>query len=217
MTRDEIITLLLRRAGQREGDTTLSNQLEAELPFIQESFEQNGIQLQTGGSFWPNFLLSEESKTSTEKGVGRVSLPSDFLSEVNTASLFMYDGRWKHLEKDYWDVLISNFSEEGVPQYYAFFGDYFYLFPVPDGVYDLKMIYYQSDARLDNTNENRWTKHAPGLVLASLGYVMASKYIYDKDLAKEFRDEQFRAAQQLYTAEVAREQANFDAVKGEKI
>lgn len=216
MTRDEMLTLLLRRAGQREGDTKLQNQLIEESKLVQDNLEQNGVQIQGGGVFWPNFLVSEISTASTTADEPRVDLPADFLMEVEEGALFYKDssGSWHTLQKEFWDSLKNAGLGEGKPEYYAMLGDYFYIFPTPDASYTLKLIYFQQDTKLSDNVENRWLRKAPGLFLSKLGAVMAEQYLYDNQLAQRFQKEEAEAAIQLYNAEVAREQANFAAIKG---
>jgi len=216
MKRDDLITLLLRRAGQREGDPTLRNQLESEIQFLQESFEQNGVQLPSGGVFWPNFLVSEISTNTSTIDEPRLDLPDDFLVEYDEGALFLLqDGEWICLQKDQFDLLRKEYSSSSQPEYYAQVGDYFYLFPVPNGQYTLKLLYYQAAAELTSDIENRWLKYAQNLMLSALGYVMASQYLYDQQLASSFAQQQQKAAFQLYSKEISQEQANTDPVMGE--
>lgn len=218
MTRDEALTLLLRRAGQREGDTKLKNQIIEEMKLAQTSMEQGGVQIRGGGVFWPNFLISEVSTATTTVDEPRMDLPNDFLMEVEDGALFVKDSsKWFHLEKEEWDILRSNNLDSGRPEYYAALGDYFYLFPVPDKQYTLKLIYYQSAGDLDTDIENRWLQYAPHLLIARVGATMAEQYLYDNQLAQRFQREEAEFAQQLYNAEVAREQANYRAVKGDRV
>jgi len=53
MTRDQTILLLLQRAGQRQSDTTLANQLIGEMVLVQETTLEQG-------ALYPFFLLTEQ-------------------------------------------------------------------------------------------------------------------------------------------------------------
>lgn len=223
MKRDAAIDVLLRRAGQRQGDSTLRTQLEEEMQLAQEVMEQNGVPLPLelgGGPFWPHFLVSEMSSNTTTKDEPRVALPSDFVMEYEDGALFFLDGgKFKSLIKDDWDILRSNYDAEKTdkPKYYSITGKYFYLFPVPDAAYDLRLVYYQTKDTLDSNIENDWLRHAPNLLISYVGEVMAGQVLYDEQLRKIFQREYSRAAIQVYYADVARQQANYDAVKGDRV
>jgi len=205
MTRDEIITLLLRRAGQREGDAELRSQLEEEIKFVQDSFERSGIPVPAeNGSivFWPDFLLSEVSSFTTISGDRRIAIPNDFLSEADDGGLFYHDGSaWLRLEKRDFGFLQDEYSGTGPPTAYALFGNCFYVFPEPDSDYTLRLVYFQRDAMLDDNFENFWLKWAPDLILNSLGEIMESHYLQDLEAAQVFSQKEVSAAKKLYAAE----------------
>lgn len=219
MKRDKALSILLRRAGQREGDTTLENQLIDEMQLLQENWERQGVPLPNGGTFWPRFLLGEVKETSTTTDDPRVQVPVDFLSEAEEGALFLYntdgDKNWIPVLKKDWDTLRGEYSDSGQPIYYSLTGDYFYLFPVPDDNYTLKLLYYEAKSTLDSDIENAWLKNAPWLMIAGLGSVMAGEILHDDKLMQKFMDQFHRASLQLMNAEIGREETNREAIMGQ--
>lgn len=221
MKRDQAVTHLLRRAGQREGDSTLETQVIEEMQLIQESYEQMGVPTPRGGTFWPGFLLKEVTTAQTTQGDARMQLPNDFLQEYEGSGLFAYntdgDEEWTPLAKVEWTDLRREFAstsdDQDTPKYYSLVGQYFYLFPVPDASYDIKMIYYGQDSVLSSNIENEWLKHAPWLLIAATGEAMASN-LRDDALLELFSRRRQEAAQQLWIAQSQLEQANRQNVMG---
>lgn len=121
----------------------------------------------------PWFLISETLSSVTEADQPRVLIPTTMLEEYDDGALFYVpdsgDDEDKNLElrKDEYDVLIRNYkdSETGPPEAYALRGNYFYIFPTPDDVYNLKVLIYAQDTILDSNIENKWLKYAPMLIM----------------------------------------------------
>ena len=157
-----------------------------------------------GGSFLPWFLRSEVTSAVTCAGEERVSVPADFIREWDDDALYYFNpnpnpvppylpGNWWPLEKNelsynrmrwgpHWPSMTPPFPQPPPqpdfpgPRAYSLDGFYFRIFPLPDQVYQLKLIYYAHDAPLDpvNDTENKWLKHAPYVLIGEAGYQMAA-------------------------------------------
>lgn len=170
MTRDEAVEFIKEICGYRQtGDTTIIKMLER---------AQN--ELQRGPTF-PWFLLSERAMILTTADDERIPLPTDFLGEYED------DGIWLRvdeddpeqdilLEKDDADLLRQLYTNtSGQPVAYSKDGTYFRLYPIPDGEYQLRMMYYQrAESLLSGNIENEWLKYSPNSVIGKAGYWYAS-------------------------------------------
>ena len=128
----------------------------------------------------PWFLRKEVSSVGTVSGEERVQVPVDFLREVEEDALYYFDStadddeKYTTLVKDELAFLRGLLPGTGSPTHYALDGPYFRLFPTPDAVYTLKMIYYAKDALLTANIENDWLKYLPTLLIGRAGQRVAA-------------------------------------------
>lgn len=168
----------------------------------------------------PWFLLSELSYRPTEVGEQRLPLPVDFLTEYEEGCLFYLDGENEdkptQLVKDTFDVLTADYKDEepGPPEAYALTGNYFRLFPVPDAVYTLKMLYYKKAALLiTGDTENEWLKYVPELLIGKTGSILAAS-LRDFEAVKVFNGMISENMQLLENQNEARKHDNYDMQMG---
>ena len=168
MTRDEAVVeiqeILSFRTDQVAG-------IERRLQRAQV-FAENGPTL-------PWFLQSERTSVSTIASEERLPIPIDFLKEAELSALWYVptdtsEGEVE-LVKDDLDFLRVKFprTSEDVPTHYALDNLYFRLFPTPDAVYSVKMIYNKKDTVLTSDIENLWLKHAPWVLIGRAGQWLA--------------------------------------------
>lgn len=210
MLRSAAVSLIQEQLGFR---TDLESNIITHLQLAQ-------IQLEKGPTK-PWFLISEDSYTDTEADEQRLLIPEDFIQEADQCVIrYVPDDADEpsdevDLRKDFFDVLRTNFAEtaSGPPQAYALVGNYFRLFPTPDDIYRLHMIYYKKDDVLDTDIENLWLEHAPKLLMGAAG----------KEIARALRDSAalatFMAWEQedrllLFGQNTAREMENMDMQVG---
>ena len=157
-----------------------------------------------GGSFLPWFLRTEVTTIQTQINEERVPLPPDFLREYEEDALYwfnptadptIFQNQWIPLFKD--DIqynrkkygaiqglppaspsdttAASEWFEWG-PKAYSLDGNYFRIFPLPQQVYTLKMIYYARDEALTwpIDSENKWLAHAPEVMIGEAGWQIAA-------------------------------------------
>ena len=198
MLRDDLITLLGQRLGNR---TDLDSRMQSELLMLQS------VTLEETGAFTPWFLETEIATQACTAGDERLPLPTDFLAEMEEQSLWLYDVNTSpymlEMQKDSYDVMVQRFPIAGKPRRYALTASYFLLKPTPDIVYTFKMRYYARDTALTTNIENKWLLHAPDLVLAELGAVMA-KHIQNPAMEASFRADAQAARSRLYVKHEAR-------------
>lgn len=186
MTRDEAITAIKVVLANR---TTTKIDDWLKLPGLGFDLAQTTLE-QTPEKPW--FLLSEDSYADTTLGDGRVLLPSNFLAEEEEAVLRYVptDTTQKEvpLVRDDYDQLRSYYAgKTGKPESYSLLGGYFYIFPIPDGIYRLRMIYYKKGIRLTANVENEWLKEAPMLFMGTAGQLVAEGPLRDMKAADIFK------------------------------
>jgi hypothetical protein len=163
MTRDEGIARIREQLAFKQ---TLTSTIISNMQLAQ-------IQLQSLPTL-PWFLTSEDSYATTTASEERILLPSNFLQEAEDARVYYRPDDWPdedevELKKEDYDQLKRDFLgvEDGPPQAYALLGGYFRIFPLPDAVYTLRMIYMKEDEVLDTNIENGWLKYNPLLLLGT--------------------------------------------------
>lgn len=215
MTRDEAIALMQIQLGFR---TDQSTNLVTCLKAAQTQLE--------GQPTKPWFLISEDSYAFTEDGEQRIALPTDFLQEVDEAVLrYVPDedddddddtSNEVDLVKEAYDVLRKNYSEDvsGPPEAYALVGEYFRIFPTPDDVYRIRMIYYKRDTVLSSNVENGWLKWIPYLIMGKAGLLLSQGGLRDSGASAVFQNWEAQGSLALHSQNVAREMGNRDLQVG---
>lgn len=201
MTRDEMVAAIHRHLGFRSDQTA---NILLELPQAQRRLELAATK--------PWFLLSEYSETSTVTEDSRVALPLDFIEEHDENGLSIYsaeDEEWLPLVKNDLDTLQALFgSSPGFPRGYALTGNYFRLYPIPDGVYTLRMLYYKyADELSTGASTNGFLEHVPELLIGRVG-IRVAQTLRDKDALVTFREMVTEANIELYRQNEAKKHAN---------
>jgi hypothetical protein len=147
---------------------------------IIDALQDAQVELERGPTL-PWFLEAEVSSISTVSGEERVKLPSDFIREWDDDPLWYYNASaadvgdvWVPLAKDELEILRETYPGSGAPLGYNLDAKYFRLFPTPDAIYVLKMIYYKHDQVLSTNIENLWLEHYPLLLVGMAGGALTS-------------------------------------------
>lgn len=140
----------------------------------------------------PWFLQTEVSNISTTKDEERIVIPSDFLREWEEDPLWYFtagtggdDDAWVALAKEDLAFLRDKYPGSAAPIAYALDVKYFRLFPTPDAVYTIKMIYFATDTVLSSNVENDWLKYFPFLMIGVAGGLIAAA-LRDKEALSTF-------------------------------
>lgn len=196
MTRDEAVTLLVTRFGNRANDTNLVTQASIEMMAAQTRLEH--------APFLPEMLLNTLAAT-IEQGDSEIPLPADFLRESDNSRLFCVNSndvgqKVKKCGELEFNAITETFWEvESTPNRYMLRGLNI-AFPQPsDGDYNLKLqFYYKADTRLTTNVTNLWLTHYPDLLIAEtaielLKYIVAPTAVASYFIAS--REEQRIAMQ----------------------
>lgn len=207
MTRDEAVTEIKQLASFRQG-TTDDAVIRTYLQRVQEFYENGPVLAEL-----PWFLRSDRSDRSTTAGEERVPIPADFLREAEPSALYFVpadtDKPEVELRKDDTDFLRNKYprAETGEPKEYSLDGKYFRLFPTPDAIYTLRMVYYKQATVLTSNIENDWLKYAPWLLIGRAGRLWSTA-LRDLTGAKAFGEIEGEALKTLSDESEARKHAN---------
>jgi hypothetical protein len=219
MTRDQAITLLLARVGQRQNDTNLTATAVLEMQLAQE-------ELETGGKAnLPWFLKQEYTDAAFKTSVSSplLAVPLGFLREWDEVRVALFyqdaaqDDAWVPVPKVNYDEGKTEFGGEtpGAPEAYTLMGQQYRFWPDPDAEYPLKALIYIADTALTSNIENAWLKHAGKLLIGKTGFVVASVHVRDEVAAAAFTLMAAQGADALTRADVAREEAGRSRSQGE--
>jgi hypothetical protein len=225
MTRDQAVTLILNRVGQRGGafgaaDAILGGQIVTEMQQQQDELEKSDL------GTMPWFLSQEYTNAAfkTAIGVDTVAHPTGFLREWDDVRVAMFyqdtsvsGDQWIPIAKEDYDVLKTELGDQvpGKPQGYCWVGENFRFFPTPDAEYPLKLLAYIGDTVLTTNIENKWLKYAGRVLIGKTGEVIASLGVRDKDAIAYFVDMAAKGLAGLIRDNVARAEAGRSRQMGE--
>lgn len=214
MTRDEAVTRLLSRLGNRSA-------AEYTTPILNWMDDVQLYNLEQDPGLLPWFMITETSSASFTIDEERLEVPADFIQTYEEAELQAFhteSNRFCPITKAHYDEIVKAYVDHspGLPEKYALVGQYFRVRPIPDQEYVAKLIYYahQPLPSADNV-ENTWLKWAADLLLAWTGYEVASKELQDMELAATFESPIAIARKRLIKRNEARMHANFEYSMGE--
>ena len=208
MTRDEAVNRIQVLLGFRTDLVTV----------IQNALLDAQVEIEMEPEL-PWFLQTEVAFSPTVDGEERKELPDDFIKEIDEDALWLYqaeledDEQWTPLIKEDISLLRRKLPASGPPRAYAIDGRYFRLFPKPDGVYILKLMYFAKDDTLTTNIENRWLKYAPSILIGVAGKKVASA-ARDTTAHAEFADMETKGRVLLYNYTVAREEEGRRRIMG---
>ena len=212
MTRDEGVAIIQQQLGFR---SDLSTVIVTNMKLAQTQLE--------AGPTKPWFLIKERLTKRTTTDEQRVAVPEDMLYLVPQAAIQYVpdddqDGAILTLVKGDMDNLLTQYVDPalatgelltGTPEAYAQQGSYFWIFPVPDDQYLLRIGIFEPDDLLTSNVENGWLKWSPYTLLGKAGGLVASA-LRDKEAKAIFTAMEQEGRVALYNLDVAREEADRD-------
>jgi len=208
MTRDQVIAVLLARAGQRQNDLVLKASMETEILSVQTDLESN--------AFLPWFLQTQKDDLALTVAQDTIAFPTGYLRELDEetrkGALYRYDATltdpWVALTKYYnFDDMKERLPGAGPTLGYVTIGRSYIVAPVTDVSYTYRTRYFAKDTALETNIENNWLKYAEGLIRASLGEVMARYYLHNPALADQFKADILLRRNELILADTAQREA----------
>lgn len=167
----------------------------------------------------PWFLLTDVTELSTTKDEEKLATPTGFIREWEDDALFYFDSaaadedKYTPLNKDDVQFLRGDLPGSGTPKKYALVDSNFFIFPTPDAVYKIRLVYYKEDTVLSSNVENGWLKNMPTLMVGVAGLKVASP-ARDKDAFAEFQRLEARGRALLVTQNNARFHENRSYIMG---
>lgn len=200
MTRDEVVTLLGQRFGNR---TDLGSRIVTEMQLAQSTKLERHHWL-------PWFLEGNVSPLTVVVGTAEIALPAGFLGEIEDEVLWIREpgattyGTLDRLGKDQ----IALQSDNVRPQAYTIDEANLVLMPgPPDIAYELKWRAYLADTVLTANVENKWLKYAPDLMIAVVGQALCH-HTQRFDALSVYQQDEQKAWDTLLRLHVSREEAN---------
>lgn len=224
MNLNEAIALIQRRTGYR---TNKADEIYDELVLAQERLEA-GVEIIHNSvmfTFLPWFLVQEINTETTVVGEERVQVPPRFLKESEPDALWYFNEdadttvgevEWNALVKGDLDFLRRTYPTPGPPKAYALTGQYFRILPEPDDAYVLKILCYQGEQPLVESQPNAthlWLVHAGQLLCAEAMKEFAAS-IHDASALKWAESTFLREAHKLWMTTEGRIHANVSYVMG---
>ena len=175
----------------------------SDLTSIAESQIKTSIAYYEKRRFW---FLEERAVATTVVGQEYYALPNDFRDDdslVITVSNNAYPlNRRTYETLEDWFVRSETFT--GFPTDYAIYQEQFRLYPVPNGLYPLRLSYIKQLASLDvPTDTNEWMEEGEGLIRNRSEWVLFAQKLRDFDAAqacKMLETEELREHERLTTA-----------------
>lgn len=199
MLRDAAVELIKARM-LRTGTTATDATIVTEMQLVQEATLEGHHTLPW---FTWQDTLQEAVTLVTAAGQSYVTLPVNFLREIDEGGIWRYDStvlKWIRLVKEDMEYLIDTVeqSEQAVPTHYSIINERLQLFHTPDAEYSLRAVWAVKDVVLSSNIENKWLKYAPDLVIAETGVVIARDVLRDTVAAETFMSMAQRAWDRLW-------------------
>lgn len=186
MLRDTAVTLIKGRL-KNNSNTSLDALIVAEMVAVQEG-------LFDGAVMQPWFTEKLNSTLATVAETKTLTLPSDFNRLTAEGGIWVTDsaGNKAELVRGDYDEMESDYAgaDSGLPKKYAMVGGTVYLYPTPEAVYSVEVLYHQKGLSLETSNiENIWLEHASDWFMGEVGLVIAGQYLADKESAAFFANQ----------------------------
>lgn len=203
MTRSEAVAIIQQQLSFRSDQ---ADNIVTYLKLAQQTLEK--------GRTIPWWLRSERSYIYTTADEQRVVIPTDFLREEEGSQLAYIpddaDADIVFLDKDTVDQLEQFYQRTtGEPKAYALDGKYFRIFPTPDDVYQIRMVYGKKDVELTSNIENQWLKYLPYLLMGVAGRMIAGA-LRDNTAVQIFSQWEREGIALMVSENEAREHTNQD-------
>jgi len=185
MTGAQALDQIMARLA-RTGDTTLRAQALIEMVQLQRVLEK--------GTFQPWFLFTDDTTTySTAANTESVTLTiGTFIRlEEESGGVWWKDttittpDQWVEIKRKPFTFLKAEYEGEdaSTPKYYDYIGTKLYFRPIPDAIYNLRVMGYAHDsAPTDAAATNLWLTHADQWLVSAVTAIMASTYLQNTDL-----------------------------------
>lgn len=204
MTFLELQNTILHRIGSL-GSSEMRDRVKLEITHVQETV------LEQEGRFMPWFLLSDFVTLTLTAGSNWISLPTDFLQEMeDNQPWYQTATAWKKIAKVPFDRSTAFLeSEAAPPRFYEVQRQGYWFHPVPDKDYTIRLRYYRKEAVLvADGDSNKWTEQAADLFIAEVGRLVCTYHTKDLERASLFERDGVKARERLFIRSAAVENTN---------
>lgn len=214
MTPAEARALVAARIGYR---SDLDATIATEMTLVQQEL------LEDDHEFKPWFLFTDYTNASFITTVGQdyVSLPTDFLLQIDDTYLYWQDpdvtgtdNSWRPIRGNALGEVMSWVEADSAPTICALLGRRLYLKPTPQEVWNLRLFYYRRDSAPTGETANLWLTYAADWLVAQTAAKIAAEYLQDEAAANIQAASAQRARKRVFMQTEARMNTGFDALKG---
>jgi hypothetical protein len=202
MTRDEAVAEVRKGLGFRPSETSLNDNIVAELKAAQRDLEQ--------GKSLPWFLLQENVSVTLPAGNYTIPLPVGFIREEESQPLRYIeenDRQVRVVRRVLWDAISAyRHAAPGAPKVYVILNTTVYFLPPTDKNYNFFWSYYKTDTVLTTNITNQWLTFAPDLMIGEAGRRIAMK-LRDSEAIAVFDSMRKDARVALFAEQVVRDES----------
>ena len=213
MTPKKGIDILMRRLGNRK-DPKLREAILDEMNVVANSLERR--------PFLPWFLEKTAEDLILPEGAHSLTLPEDFLVEMEDDSVFLLKDNIVHSAPTKVDRqdLKKMYPQQSatMPRYYALFGNKFLFGNPSDKEYTVHLTYLAGSRVIETSedeDEYRWLTEAGEYFITEVGAIIADTHIQNPDMAQRFAQRAAGLRTELYRLHEARQHTNRDYSLGE--
>ncbi|XAI96491.1 hypothetical protein [Microcystis phage Mel-JY34] len=214
MTRDEARALVAAKVGFR---TDLNATIDLELQLVQRET------LETDHEFKPWFLFADYTDPTfvTTPGVDYVSLPSDFLLQIEDTFLYFQEPNatgnefpWSPIRANLLSEVMAQITTDGVPSFCSVQGSRLYIRPTPQEAYALRLFYFKSEPVPTGGGTNLWLTHSPTWLINATASKIADEYLQDEASAQKLGIAAAAARKRIWLETETRMNTGLDLLKG---
>jgi hypothetical protein len=138
--------------------------------------------------FWFKETVGTFSTTATTKIYTTSTIPTD-ISEIDYMEVVVSGNDYKLTEKTYNEIEEMDISHQGgIPEYYAYYDESIYLYPIPDDTYTVRISYTKTYTELSGDSDtNDWTTEAEDLIEARALWTIYARTIKDDEEANKYK------------------------------
>lgn len=143
-------------------------------------------------------VASQESYSTSD------SIPSDMTGIYDVRATYN-STKFELRRQDYKTIAeLNSASSTGLPTDYAFYGNKFYFYPIPDAAYTITVAHRKNYTDLsDDSDSNDFTTYAEELITARASWWVAHHVIHDSQISQNMKISEMEAKNQLLNQSIS--------------
>ncbi len=138
--------------------------------------------------FWFKETIGTFSCVASQKIYTTSTIPTD-ISEIDRMEVVVSGNDYEVTEKTFDEIEDMDVSHQtGIPEFYAYYDDSIYLYPIPNSTYTMRIAYTKTYSQLSaDSDTNDWTTDAEDLIEARALWTIYSRTIKDDEEANKYK------------------------------